>query len=144
MCARVAPSTSQWTTWMWITPRLEDSFQVSTLNVTSRSLQNLIPQSHVHEEQTLMKEYFFNQHIRLASRVAKSPPRSSHLAIFKKLWPSSVWLVLHLIIMTKSYRLLPHSFICWVSKIQQNLLWKETCVAPGKAAAIVFEDWVQR
>ena len=55
----------------------------STLNVTSRSLQNLIPQSHVNAVQTPMKEYFFNQHIRLAPRVAKSPPRSIQLAILQ-------------------------------------------------------------
>jgi len=48
------------------------------------------------------------------------------------------------IFMTKSHHSLPHSFICRISKIRQNLLWKETYVAPGKAAAIVFEAWVQR
>jgi len=36
--------------------------------------------------------------------------------------------------------LLLHGF----KKIRQNLLRKETYVGPGKAAAIVFEAWVQR
>ena len=31
-----------------------------------------------------------------------------------------------------------------IEKIRQNLLWKETYVAPGKAAAIVLKAWVQR
>jgi len=32
----------------------------------------------------------------------------------------------------------------WFHKIRQNLLWKETNVTLGKAAAIVFEAWVER
>ena len=48
-----------------------DSFQVSTLNVSSRSLQNLIPQSHVHVVQILMKEYFFNFHIAIFSNTGR-------------------------------------------------------------------------
>ena len=62
-----------------ITPRLAtDSLKFEYFNIrTSRSLQNLISQSHVHAVQTLMKEWVFNQHIQLAPRVAKSPPLKS-------------------------------------------------------------------
>ena len=70
-----------------ITTRLADSLKFEYFNIrTSRSLQNLISQSHVHAVQTLMKEWVFNQHIQLAPRVAKSPPAQVNASSHK---PSS-------------------------------------------------------
>jgi len=66
-----------------ITLSFADSFKFEYFNIrTPRILQNLFPQSHENAMQTLVKVYLFKLHIRLAPRIAKSPPRSNVLLCF--------------------------------------------------------------